>query len=141
MCTRLGLPKPMGKKEDSERALIDACCLPDVLALGNVSEEGKVSTVDQDSGMFRYETKNKKGNKLTYYTKCKSGLWGNVEEENRVFGKFLGYKCKVIQCEENQCARPIKKDAVTIKKFTKGYSFNLIKMSPLNIDRRIFESL
>ena len=141
MCTRLGLPKPIGKRENSEKALIDSCCVPDVLALGDVSEKGKITRVSGDSGMMRYETKDKNGNNIKHYAKCKSGLWGETKENNRIFGNFVGYKCKVIICEGEKCDRAIPKDAVTIKKMVKGYSFDLIKLSPLNINRNIFDSL
>ena len=141
LCTRLGLPKPIGKKKNFEKTLINSCCTPDVLALGDVSEKGKVTRVVGNSGMIRYETKDKDGIQIKHYTKCKSGLWGEIEEDNRIFGQFVGYKCKVIKCKEDMCDRPIEKDAVTIKKLVKGSSFDLIKMSPINTHRMLFESL
>lgn len=140
MCTFWGLEKP---EKMSEKALIEACCTVDVLPLGDLSDKGikgKVVQLNDEPKMFRAEYI-KDGKNMKDYVKCKKMSWYDIEENNRKFGAVAGYDCKVIECTDDECTRPFKQDAVTIKKFTKGFSTSLVKLSPLNEHRKIWESL
>ena len=138
LCTRLGLPQPIG--DIMEQNYIDSCCLPNVLAFGNVVNKGKVSTIKGNSNMMRYQTKGKRGNNIEYYAKCESGLWGekSVKTRGKIFGNFVGQNCKVLRCVDDKCDK-MQRDAVTVKKMIKGYSINI--GSSLGTVKQRFDSL